>query len=74
MPEIINDEALRVTSFEPSAREVKDTRNRFDSFILPELEIQLVRKLSTDLINAFDVVTIKVALIVNKLPFSLSFL
>ena len=37
----IEPEAFKVSSFEPSSREVSDAKKIFSTFVLPELEISL---------------------------------
>ena len=56
-------EALRPTSFEPSAAEVNDAKRIFGSFVLPEVEIPLGQKSLSELIDVADVAIAKVCCI-----------
>ena len=53
-------EALWPTAFEPSVGEVSEARKIFGTFVLPELEIPLAQKSSSELIDASDVAITKV--------------
>ena len=56
----IAPEALRPAAFEPSAGEVGDAKKIFGTFVLPELEIPLAQKSTNELLDASDVVIVKV--------------
>jgi hypothetical protein len=53
-------EALRPAAFEPSVGEVSDAKKIFGTFVLPEVEIPLGQKSSSELIDASDVAIAKV--------------
>ena len=56
----IAPEALRPTTFEPSTGEVSDAKKMFGTFVLPELEIPLAQKSTSELLDASDVAIAKV--------------